>query len=119
VRDLVYVDDVADAFLRAGATDAVNGDVFNVGGAEPISHRDLVTILLDEAGRGSMRLIDWPEDIKRIDIGSFYCDSSKFERATGWKPQVNLRDGFRRTLAYYHDHLAQYVSEPSDAPVIT
>jgi UDP-glucose 4-epimerase len=119
VRDLVYVDDVADAFLRAGATDAVNGDVFNVGGAEPISHRDLVTILLDEAGRGSMRLIDWPEDIKRIDIGSFYCDSSKFQRATGWKPQVNLRDGFRRTLAYYHDHLAQYVSEPSDAPVIT
>src|SRR5258707_14085235 len=51
VRDFVYVDDVADAFLRAGATDAVNGEVFNVGGNEPIAHRDLVKMLIDEAGR--------------------------------------------------------------------
>ena len=35
VRDLVYVDDATDAFLRAGATDACNGEVFNVGGSEP------------------------------------------------------------------------------------
>ena len=41
LRDFVYVDDAADAFLRAGADDACNGEVFNVGGDEPISHRDL------------------------------------------------------------------------------
>ena len=32
MRDFVYVDDAADAFLRAGASDACDGDVFNVGG---------------------------------------------------------------------------------------
>ena len=37
LRDFVYVDDAADAFLRAGASDACNGEVFNVGGDEPIS----------------------------------------------------------------------------------
>lgn len=31
IRDFVFVDDVADAFLRAGATNACNGNVFNVG----------------------------------------------------------------------------------------
>src|SRR5467141_1968944 len=31
LRDFVYVDDAADAFLRAGASDSVNGEVFNVG----------------------------------------------------------------------------------------
>jgi nucleoside-diphosphate-sugar epimerase len=112
VRDLVYVDDVADAFLRAGATDDVNGDVFNVGGAQPIAHRDLVKILIDEAGCGSMRLVDWPEEMKRIDIGSFYCDSSKFQGATGWRPLVDLREGFRRTLAYYRANFDQYVDPP-------
>ena len=40
LRDFVYVDDAADAFLRAGASDAWNGQVFNVGGIEPIAHRD-------------------------------------------------------------------------------
>ena len=47
IRDFVYVDDAVEAFLAAGATDAVNGEAFNVGGEEHISHRDLVT----DAGR--------------------------------------------------------------------
>ena len=47
LRDFVYVDDAADAFLRAGASDACNGEVFNVGGDEPISHRDLTTLLVE------------------------------------------------------------------------
>jgi UDP-glucose 4-epimerase len=109
VRDFVYVDDVADAFLRAGASDVVNGDVFNVGGREPVSHRDLVTMLLEEAGRGSVRFVEWPEDKKRIDIGSFYSDSSKFQRATGWRATVGLRDGLAQTLAYYRAHFDRYV----------
>jgi UDP-glucose 4-epimerase len=112
IRDFVYVDDVADAFLRAGATDAVNGDAFNVGGSEPIAHRDLVKILIDEAGRGSMRFVEWPDEMRRIDIGSFYSDSSKFQRVTGWRPAVDLRDGFGRTLAYYRAHFDKYV-EPA------
>jgi UDP-glucose 4-epimerase len=113
IRDFVYVDDVADAFLRAGASDACNGGVFNVGGREPVAHRDLVAMLLDEAGRGSVRFVDWPEEKRRIDIGSFYSDSTRFASVTGWKPAVGLREGLRRTLAYYRAHFDEYVdAEP-------
>jgi UDP-glucose 4-epimerase len=111
IRDFVYVDDVSDAFLRAGASDDCNGDVFNVGGNEPIAHRDLVTMLIQQSGRGTMRFIDWPEDKRRIDIGSFYSNSSKFATLTGWKPEVTLRDGLHRTLAFYRDHLDEYLDE--------
>jgi UDP-glucose 4-epimerase len=109
LRDFVYVDDAADAFLRAGATDATNGEVFNVGGDEPISHRELVALLIDVAGAGSMRFVDWPPEKKRIDIGSFYSDSTKFRQAVGWKPRVGLREGLTRTIAYYREHFAHYV----------
>jgi len=113
LRDFVYVDDAADAFLRAGATDACNGEVFNVGGSEPIAHRDLVAMLIDAAGSGTMRLVPWPDEKKRIDIGSFYTDSSRFMRATGWAPSTGLRDGLTRTLAFYREHLREYVDAPS------
>lgn len=109
LRDFVYVDDVVDAFLRAGATDAVNGGVFNVGSPDAVSHRDLVTMLLDEAGQGSVKFIDWPEEKRRIDIGSFYSDSSRFTHTTGWSQTVPLRDGLRRTLDFYRAHFAEYV----------
>jgi UDP-glucose 4-epimerase len=116
IRDFVYVDDVADAFLRAGASDAVNGDVFNVGGREPIAHRELVAMLLAESGRGSVQFVEWPDDKRRIDIGSFYSDSSKFQGVTGWEPAVGLREGFRRTLAFYREHYAHYIETSADAP---
>ncbi|MCA1561958.1 MAG: NAD-dependent epimerase/dehydratase family protein [Acidobacteria bacterium] len=111
MRDFVFVDDAADAFLRAGASDRCVGQVFNVGGDEPISHRDLVAMLVDTAGRGSVRFVDWPEDKKRIDIGSFYSDSTKFRTAVGWTPQVNLREGLCKTIAFYRDHMHRYVDD--------
>jgi UDP-glucose 4-epimerase len=109
MRDFVYVDDAADAFLRAGACDTCDGEVFNVGGTEPIAHRDLVQVLLDVAGCGSVSYVPWPPDKKQIDIGSFYTDSTKFMKASGWAPRVGLREGFERTIAFYRDHLPRYV----------
>jgi UDP-glucose 4-epimerase len=108
LRDFVYVDDAADAFLRAGASDACNGEVFNVGGREPIAHADLVKMLIEVSGSGSVTHVPWPEDKKRIDIGSFYTDSTRFRRATGWEPATDLREGLARTLAFYRQHFAEY-----------
>jgi UDP-glucose 4-epimerase len=118
LRDFVYVDDAADAFLRAGATSACDGEVFNVGGDEPVSHRDLVALLIETAGSGSVRYVDWPPEKKRIDIGNFYSDSTKFRRTVGWSPSVSLREGLRRTIAFYRDHMAHYVDQPMAAEEI-
>jgi UDP-glucose 4-epimerase len=109
LRDFVYVDDAADAFLRAGADDGTNGEVFNVGGERPISHRDLAALLIKVAGSGSVRHVEWPADKKTIDIGSFYADSSKFARSTGWSAHVPLEEGLRRTVAFYREHLDHYL----------
>ena len=108
-RDFVFVEDAADAFLRAGACRGCDGEVFNVGGREPMRHRELVELLIDVAGSGSVRFVPWPPDKKAIDIGSFYSDSTKFERATGWEPRVQLREGLTRTIAFYRAHLPQYL----------
>jgi UDP-glucose 4-epimerase len=113
LRDFVHVDDAADAFLRAGACDACNGEVYNVGGDGPISHRELAAMLVDVAGSGRVEYIDWPAEKKAIDIGSFYADSTKFKRVTGWSPSVALDDGLRMTVAFYRQHLDRYIGAPA------
>jgi len=111
LRDLVYVDDAVDAFLRAGADDACNGEVFNVGGSEPISLKDLASKLVAIAGGGRLECIAWPSEKRAIDIGSFYADSSKLRSTTGWAPSVSLDDGFRRTVDFYRANFPQYVDD--------
>jgi len=115
LRDFVYVDDAADAFLRAGATDACNGGAFNVGGDQPIDHRHLTTLLVSVAGSGSVQYVDWPPEKKAIDIGSFYADSTRFRRLTGWAPAVPLDEGLRRTVAFCREHFARYVDAANRA----
>jgi UDP-glucose 4-epimerase len=114
-RDYVYVDDAADAFLRAGATEACAGGAFNVGGDEPIAHRDLVALLLEVAGTGSVRFVEWPAEKRAIDIGSVWLDSSRFRAATDWRPRVGLREGLARAVAYYRAHLDHYVDAATPA----
>ena len=116
LRDFVYVDDVVEAFLLAGASDGCNGEVFNVGGSGPVSLGELARLLVEVAGTGRVRFADWPAERRAIDIGDFYADSSKFKRTVGWTGAVTLRDGLDRTVRYYRDHLSEYVEAPLDAP---
>ncbi|NIN65724.1 MAG: NAD-dependent epimerase/dehydratase family protein [Anaerolineae bacterium] len=107
-RDLNYVDDVVEAFLLAGATDSVNGEVYNLGGRRPVSLLEVVETLIDLCPEASYKLVPFPEDKKRIDIGDYHGDYTKIEGALGWKPQVSLRDGLARTIEYYRQHKEQY-----------
>jgi UDP-glucose 4-epimerase len=116
LRDFVYVDDAADAFLRAGAMDACNGEVFNVGGDQALNHRALTTMLVDVAGSGRVEFVAWPAEKKAIDIGSFYADSTKFKTVTGWSPTVGMREGLTRTVAYYRLHMDRYLDAPGAEP---
>jgi UDP-glucose 4-epimerase len=113
LRDFVYVEDAADAFLRAGANDACNGEVFNIGGNDPISHRDLSALLVKLSGSGRIEYIPWPPEKKAIVIGDFYADSTKFKRVTGWVPSKPLADGLRETIAFYQAHFDRYVERDS------
>jgi UDP-glucose 4-epimerase len=117
MRDFVYVDDAVDAFLRAGASEAANGQVFNVGGFEPTSHRDLVHLLIASAGTGSYRFTEWPPEKKAIDIGDFYADWSLIADTLGWRPHTPLADGLKATLAFYREHFAEYVPASGGAAV--
>lgn len=109
LRDLTYVDDVVEAFLLAGSCDAANGRVYNLGGTAPISLYELACMIVELAGRGNVRLVPWPEERKKIDIGDVYSSYARIETELGWRPTTSLRDGLAQTLAYYVQHLERYV----------
>jgi len=108
-RDFNHVLDVVDAFLRAGAMDAADGQAINLGDETPVSLADLVTLLLDVAGGGTFTLVPFPPERKRIDIGDFYADIGKARARLGWAPTIPLRRGLEETIAYYRRHREHYL----------
>ncbi len=108
VRDLNYVDDVVDAFLMAAASDDANGQVYNLSGDPPISLKALAEKLIEIAKKGSIRLVPFPPEKKRIDIGSYYGTSESIRRSLGWLPRISLDEGLRRTLEFYATNLEHY-----------
>lgn len=109
LRDFTYVDDCVDAMLMAAASPAADGHVFNVGGDQVISLKDLAELTVRAAGTGSFEVREFPPERKRIDIGDYYADDAAFRAAVGWQPRVPLLDGLTRTFAFYREYLAKYL----------
>jgi len=109
IRDFTYVDDAVDAFLLAATSPAAVGRVFNLGGRERVSLRDLAALLIEAAGGGRQVTRAFPPDRRKIDIGDFYSDFGLIERTLGWSPRVGLRPALERTLAFYRRHWRRYV----------
>ena len=114
-RDLVYVDDVVDALLLAGVSEAAENEIFNVGGDQPISLIELAEQLIALTGRGAARGVPFPPERQLIDIGTFYSCSRKIERALGWRTRTPLAVGLARTIEFYREHRVHYWTEA--APV--
>jgi UDP-glucose 4-epimerase len=108
LRDFTYVDDAVDALLAAAGPEA-NGATFNLGGEAPVSLKQLADILIEVNGGGEYVLRPYPADRKRIDIGDYYANSGRIQRALGWTPRVNLRQGLEHTLDYYRRNLNRYL----------
>ncbi len=109
VRDPIFVEDVVDAFCAAALSEESAGEVFNVGGSEPMTLRELADLLIQVNGGGSYTVLPYPEARRPIEIGNFVADSSRIRSKLGWVPRTALREGLAQTLEFYSQHLKLYV----------
>ncbi|MDX6682006.1 MAG: CDP-paratose 2-epimerase [Solirubrobacteraceae bacterium] len=104
VRDVLYVDDLVDAFLRAHRDiGGLAGRAFNIGGGvrNAISLVELVDLLEERLGeRPLVQFGPW----RRGDQRYYVSDTAAFAEATGWRPRVDPRAG----VARLHDWLAAH-----------
>lgn len=100
VRDWLHVDDHCDAIgfvLEHGEP----GEVYNVGGGNERTNREITSIILDELMMGEDAIeyvTDRPGHDRRYSI-----DGSKLA-ALGWTPKVEFEDGLRETIRWYRDN---------------
>ncbi|HEY0372839.1 MAG TPA: GDP-mannose 4,6-dehydratase [Thermoanaerobaculia bacterium] len=96
VRDLLFVDDLVDAFLLAQKNmPALAGQAFNIGGgaSNTVSLLELLDLIGGVHGeRPEVATHDWRVGDQRY----YVSDTAKFGAATGWKPTVDVEQGVAR-----------------------
>lgn len=107
-RDYVYVDDVVDAFVRAGLLSTADNDIFFIGSGVETLFIEMVKQVIHAVGRGHYVHVPFPPERESIDIRKFVVTFAKFNKATGWRPQVDLTTGLQRTVDFYRRHLEHY-----------
>jgi len=98
IRDYLYVQDVADAFIELLESDAQG--IFNIGSSKPISLRELVLAFGHALGLSELIQFGARPEIPG-EPKCFYADNTKLIRSTHWFPQVSLQDGIEKTITYW------------------
>ena len=100
VRDVLYVDDLVDAFLRAEQdAQRLAGRAFNIGGGarNTVSLRELLELIAQTQGREpGVDYAAWRQGDQRY----YVSDCAAFTAATGWRARVAPRDGVRSLAAW-------------------
>ncbi|MBX6426562.1 MAG: SDR family NAD(P)-dependent oxidoreductase [Variibacter sp.] len=109
VRDLTFVSDTVAAFMAAGAAPKIAyGCPYNAGSqrASPVSDLIDMVIALTDCGKRVQQ-----EDSRfrptNSEVRALLADCARFERETGWRPKVSLRDGLEQTIAWWRARLSQ------------
>jgi CDP-glucose 4,6-dehydratase len=102
-RDFVYIDDIADGYLLlAEQIELAQGHAYNFGSNEPVAIVDLANRIIRLAGKENAVT---PTVLLQGKIGreidAQYLSSDKVEVQFGWKANVSLDEGLRRSIAWY------------------
>ena len=96
VRDVLYVDDLVNAFLAARANIGnLSGQTFNMGGgpARAVSLLELIDMIVELHGEPPhCETSDWRAGDQRY----YVSDTRKFQQATGWSAKVSAEEGVQR-----------------------
>jgi len=108
-RDLTFVTDTVEAFIRtAGTADAI-GRVINVGTGRSTSIADLIAIVGKVVGRQPV-IVGEPDRVRPAtsEVEVLQADASLAAQLLGWRATVSLEDGLKDTADWIADHIDEY-----------
>ena len=109
VRDFLYVEDAADAYLtlaeRLAVDPSLAGEAFNFGLELKPTMLELAQKVLGMMGRPDLKPV--VRNIASAEIREQYLDAGKARKVLDWKPRFGMDEGLRRTIKWYREFLEE------------
>lgn len=105
-RDLLYVDDMTRAFLRAGKGHDLRGAVINISSGQSVPMAEIARMLAVRLGAAD-RLDLGARPPRAMDLAEVSGQNSLAAARLGWRPEVALVAGLTRTLDWHRAQVGQ------------
>jgi len=112
LRDLTYVKDTVNGFIKIAESEATVGEVTNIGNGKCISIGELANIIIAKINP-EIRIIEEAQRGRpaKSEVMKLLCDNSKAEKIAGWKPEYSLEKGIKETINFIKNNLSYYKPE--------
>jgi NAD dependent epimerase/dehydratase len=112
VRDLNFISDTVEGFLKVAESPRALGEVINVGSGKSVSIGDLAQRILALVG-GHPPIVTADERVRpeASEVMELLCDNRKAKELLGWEPKVGLEEGLDKTLSFIEGNLSRYKPE--------
>lgn len=108
-RDMTFVGDTVDGFIRAGITPGIEGETINLGTGETFTIGNFVERILKIMGLST----PVRQDLKRMrpagsEVFRLVSDNSKAKRLLGWAPQTSQDEALQQTIEFVGQNIHLY-----------
>ena len=100
-RDFNYVEDTCRGFIALAEENKTTGETINIGSNFEISIGDTLN-MIKEIMQSDVEFITDEQRIRpeKSEVFRLWCDNAKIEKLTGFKPQVDIRQGLQKTIEW-------------------
>ena len=112
IRDITYIHDIADGFIKIAEADASVGEVINIGYGRGYSIKNIVEELQNLLGK-ELNIVQDKSRFRpeKSEVMELVCSYKKAKELLKWSPKHSLQDGLRLTIEYLRDNLDSYKKE--------
>ena len=108
-RDLTFVSDTVEGFIRAGDCPAALGRVIQLGTGRSVSVEELVNLAYEVVGwRAPVEVQPGRVRPDQSEVQELLSDNANAKRLLSWEPTVSLEDGLTATADWVREHLDRY-----------
>lgn len=113
-RDFNYVEDCCRAFIMLAESEKTIGETVNIGSNSEISISDTLKLIKEIMSSDVSFVNDKQRNRpKKSEVFRLWCDNKKINELVGYKPQINIQDGLKKTIDWItkQENLNMYKSE--------
>ena len=108
IRDYIYISDLVNVFILAGAAEHINHEIYNIGSGIGVSFVEMVNQVTRIIGSGKVEHVEWPDNYVNVETGDHITDITKVSSQLNWQPEVSLEEGIYNTWEYYKKNQVHY-----------